>query len=85
MVVVRFFFSHYFSWELFHVCRALLTLTGHQKSIKVQETKILKVHQYFRPHQQHIQFYLERDWKFCSLCSFETEQAPFSGTETLSR
>lgn len=66
------------------MCRAFLTFTGYQKSIRVQETKILKVHQYFRPHQQHIQFYLERDWKFCSVCSFETEQAQSSGTETLS-
>lgn len=67
------------------MCRAFLTFTGHQKSIRVQETKILKVRQYFRPHQQHIQFYLERDWKFCSVCSFDSEQAQSSGTETLSR
>lgn len=67
------------------MCRAFLTFTEHQESIRVQETKTLKVHQYLRPHQQHIQFYLERNWKFCSVCSFEREQAQFSGTEALSR
>lgn len=80
------FFPHYFSWEPLHMCRAFLTFTGYQKSIRVQETKILKVHQYFRKGLWKFgKGCLERDWKFFSLCNFETEQAQFSGTETLSR
>lgn len=78
-------FFHLFSWEPFHVCRAFLTFTGQQKSIRVRETKILMVHQYFRPHQQRIQFYSERGWKFCSVCGFGAEPVLFSKTEALSR
>lgn len=67
------------------MCRAFLTFTGHQKSIRVRETKILMVHQYFRPHQQRIQFYSERDWQFCSVWGFGVEPVPFSKSKASSR
>lgn len=60
-ILLRLFFPCLFSWEPFHMCRAFLTFSGHQKSIRVRETKILMDHQYVRLHQQSIQFYSERE------------------------
>jgi len=65
--------------------RAFCIFTGYQKSIRVRETKISMVHQYFRPHQQSIQFYSETDWKLCPVCGFGAEPVPFSKTKASSR
>lgn len=68
-------FLHLLVLELLHICRYFLTFRGHEKSIRARETKILVVHQYFRPYQQRIQFCSETKLKLCPFCGFGEEPA----------